>query len=141
MKPITTCHAEAAKARRRTRHLVFTAAIALLALAAATPSRAALGLADRITFSGPVALPGVVLPAGSYTFEIANPDSSLRVVRVTRRDTGRVYFAGFTRMIPRPVDLPADQLISLGEGPRGAAVPIDVWYPSGLSQGNRFIYR
>ena len=123
-----------------TRYMVFTAAIALMALAAATPTRAALG-GDRITFSGPVALPGVVLPAGSYTFEIANPDSSLRVVRVTRRDTGRVYFAGFTRMIPRPVDLPADQLISLGEGPRGAAVPIDVWYPSGLSQGNRFIYR
>ena len=124
-----------------TRHLVFTAAIALLALAAAAPSRAALGPGDRLTFSGPVALPGVVLPAGSYTFEIANPDSSLRVVRVTRRDTGRVYFAGFTRMIPRPVDLPADQLISLGEAPRGEAVPINVWYPSGRSQGHQFIYR
>ena len=124
-----------------TRNLVFTAAIALLALAAATPSRAALGLGDRITFSGPVALPGVVLPAGSYTFEIANPESSLRVVRVTRRDTGRVYFAGFTRMVPRPVDLPADRLIGLGEAARGEAVPIDVWYPSGRPQGHRFIYR
>ena len=124
-----------------TRQLVFTAAIALLAFAAATPTRAALGLGDRITFSGPVALPGVVLPAGAYTFEIANPESSLRVVRVTRRDTGLVYFAGFTRMIPRPVDRPADQLIGLGEGPRGAAAPIDVWYPSGGSQGHRFIYR
>ena len=123
------------------RNLVFTAAIALMAFAAATPTRAALGLGDRITFSGPVALPGVVLPAGAYTFEVANPDSSLRVVRVTRRDTGRVYFAGFTRMIPRPVDLPADRLISLGEAPRGQAVPIDVWYPSGRSQGHRFIYR
>ena len=124
-----------------TRRLVFTAAIALLALAAATPTRAALWGGDKITFSGPVSLPGVVLPAGSYTFEIANPDSSLRVVRVTRRDSGQVYFAGFTRMIPRPVDLPAGQLIGLGEGPRGAAVPIDVWYPSGQLQGHRFIYR
>ena len=124
-----------------TRNLVLTAAIALMAFAAATPTRAALGPADKITFGAPVALPGVVLPAGAYTFEIANPDSSLRVVRVTRRDTGRVYFAGFTRMVPRPVDLPADRLISLGEASRGVAVPITVWYPSGHSQGNQFIYR
>jgi hypothetical protein len=124
-----------------TRHLVFTAAIALLALAAATPSRAALGLGDRLTFSGPVALPGVVLPAGSYTFEIANPWSSHTVVRVASRDTGRVHFMGFTRIVPRPVGLPADQLISLGEAPRGSAVPITVWYPSGRSQGHQFIYR
>jgi hypothetical protein len=125
-----------------TRHLVFTAAIALLGLAAATPSRAALGLGDKITFSGPVSLPGVVLPAGSYTFEIANPNSSLMVVRVTRRDTGRVYFAGFTRMVPRPVDLPENQRISLGEAAqRGAAVPIAVWYPTGQPLGHRFIYQ
>jgi hypothetical protein len=123
-----------------TRHLVFTAAIALLALTAA-PSGASLGHWDRITFSGPVALPGVVLPAGSYKFEIANPETSLRVVRVSDRDTGRVYFAGFTRLVPRPVNLPADQLVTLGEAPRGAAMPITVWYPSGLSQGHQFIYR
>ena len=123
-----------------TRHLVFTAAIALLALTAA-PSGAALGHWDRITFSGPVALPGVVLPAGSYTFEIANPESSQRVVRVSRRDTGQVYFAGFTRMVPRPLDLPADRVVTLGEAPRGLATPIQVWYPSGSSQGHRFIYR
>jgi len=122
-----------------TRQLVFTAAIALLALAAA-PSGASLGRWDRITFSGPVALPGVVLPAGSYTFEIANPETSHRVVRVSRRDTGRVYFAGFTRMVPRPVDLAPDQLLILGEAPRGQAAPINVWYPSGASQGHQFIY-
>ena len=123
------------------RYLMFTAAIALMALAAATPTRAALGLGDKITFSGAVALPGVVLPAGAYTFEIANPDSSLSVVRVTRRDTGRVLFSGHTQTIPRPVNLPADQLVGLGEAPRGEAVPIMVWYPSGRSQGHRFTYR
>ena len=124
-----------------TRNLVFLAAIALLTLAAATPSRAALELGDKITFSGPVALPGVVLPAGAYTFEIANPDSSLRVVRVTRRDSGQVYFSGFTRLVPRPVNLRADQRIGLGEASRGAAAPITVWYPSGHAEGHRFIYQ
>ena len=124
-----------------TRRLVFTAAIAVLALAAAAPSRAALGRWDSLTFNGPVALPGVVLPAGAYTFEVANPDNSLTVVRVSNRATGRVYFAGFTEQISRPAGLRADQRVSFGEGPRGAAVPIDVWYPSGQLQGHRFIYR
>ena len=127
-----------------TRHLVFTAAVAMLALAAvaaAAPSRASLGRWDRLTFSGPVALPGVVLPAGAYIFEVANPDNSLTVVRVSNRATGRVYFAGFTQTVPRPVDLPADQLIGLGEAPRGQAVPIAVWYPRGRPQGQRFVYQ
>jgi hypothetical protein len=129
-----------------TRRLVFTAAIALLALAVA-PSGAGIGHWDtvvhwdRITFSGPVALPGVVLPAGAYKFEIANPESSLRVVRVSRSDTGRVYFAGFTRMRPRPEDLGENHLVTFGEAPRGQAVPISVWYPRGRSQGYEFIYR
>jgi hypothetical protein len=127
-----------------TRHLVFTAVIAVLALAAVTaaaPSRASLGRWDRLIFNGPVALPGVVLPAGAYIFEVANPDTSLTVVRVSNRATGRVYFADFTERVPRPAALPADQLVSLGEAPKGEAVPIKVWYPSGRSQGHRFIYR
>src|SRR4030095_15246679 len=104
-----------------TRNLVLTAAIALMAFAAATPTRAALRPADKITFGSPVARPRVELPGGADPFEIANPDASLRVVRVTRRDAGRVYFAGFTRMVPRPVDLPADRRHSVGEGSRGVA--------------------
>ena len=99
------------------------------------------GKTTYFTFNKAVQLPGVALPPGTYVFEIANPDSSHRVVRVTRRDTGRVYFAGFTQLIPRPVDLPADQHIRLGEGPRGAAVPVAAWYPSGQLQGHRFIYQ
>jgi hypothetical protein len=117
------------------------AAVALLALAAAAPSGATLAPRDTLRFTGPVALPGVVLPTGTYTFEIANPGSSHPVVRVSHRDTRRVYFAGFTDRIPRPVNLPAERLVGFGEARAGAAVPIVVWYPTGRSQGHRFIYR
>ena len=34
-----------------------------------------------LTFSGPVQLPGITLPAGTYRFELADPDSSRRVIR------------------------------------------------------------
>ena len=36
----------------------------------------------HFTFSGTVQLPGVTLPAGTYTFEVANPDGGSDIVRV-----------------------------------------------------------
>jgi hypothetical protein len=38
------------------------------------------------TFSGPVALPGVTLPAGQYVFRLADPASSQKVVQVLSAD-------------------------------------------------------
>ena len=38
------------------------------------------------TFSGPVRMPGVALPAGTYIFEVVNPDGGSDVVRVLSRD-------------------------------------------------------
>ena len=55
-----------------------------------------------LTFSQPVSLPGVALGSGTYTFEIANPDTTADVVRVANRDGSQVYFMGFTRAIRRP---------------------------------------
>jgi hypothetical protein len=124
-----------------TRNLAFIAGAALLALAIAAPSGAALGPWERLTFRGPVALPGAVLPTGAYVFEVANPGSSHPVVRVSHRDTRRVYFSGFTEIVPRPADLPDDQMVTFGEAPAGKPVPIAAWYPTGRSQGHRFIYR
>jgi hypothetical protein len=38
------------------------------------------------TFSGPVALPGLTLPAGQYLFRLADPHSSSKVVQVLNAD-------------------------------------------------------
>lgn len=122
------------------RNLMLTTAAVLMALAATTPSGAAVGPRDQITFSRPVALPGVVLPAGSYTFEVLNPDSSRTVVRVAHRDTHQAYFSGFTMTAVRPANLPADRVVTVGEAPAGAAVPITAWYPIGRLAGHRFVW-
>ena len=97
--------------------------------------------ANHLTFSKAVALPGVVLPAGSYTFEVANIDTSGNVVRVSSRDERRALFMGFTERVKRPSSLPKDQAVSLGEASLGAPPPIVAWYPLGESDGHRFIYR
>ena len=130
-----------------TRNLAFIAGAALLALAVASPSGAGLGPWDRITFSGPVALPGVVLPTGAYVFEVATPTQSPRGAGVApRHATG--LFRGVHADRPRPADLPGDRMVIFGEasGSYGGRAGGDAGadrrlYPNGRSQGHRFIYR
>src|SRR5262249_32161086 len=93
-----------------------------------------------ITFSQPVALPGVELSAGTYVFELANPYSSSNIVRVSSSDRSKVYLQAFTHSVHRPEGLAADRLITIGEAPRGAAPPIQAWFPTGDSIGHEFIY-
>src|SRR5262245_4300732 len=83
-----------------------------------------------LTFSKPVSLPNVTLAAGTYVFELADPDSSRRIVRVRgKEDYRHVYFSGFTYRIARPAGLSADRLVLLGESAAGAAPPILAWFP------------
>jgi hypothetical protein len=115
-------------------------AMAML-LATAGAGRALESDADinYLTFSGPVALPGVELQAGTYIFERATP-SDLSMIRVTSRDTKTVFLTALTHMVTRPGNLPRGQVVSLGESPRGVAPPIKVWYPLNRSLGHEFIY-
>jgi hypothetical protein len=46
------------------------------------------------TFSGPVALPGVTLPAGQYLFRLADPTGDRKVVAVLREVVDRKCVGG-----------------------------------------------
>jgi hypothetical protein len=94
-----------------------------------------------IGFSGPVAVPGHVLAAGEYVFEIANADTSHDVVRVRSRSSGRPVYAGFAREVRRPQRATRTPAITFHEAPAGAAAPIRAWYPDGLARGFELIYR
>ena len=106
-----------------------------------TPSVNAVAFNDltRITFSGPVALPGVTLGAGTYEFEFANADTGRNVVLV-RNKNRRVCYLGLTNRVERPAGLRTNQLVLLGESPRGVPPPIKSWYPDGGSAGREFMY-
>jgi hypothetical protein len=124
-----------------TRRLACAAFVA--ALAAVTLSHTALAGAHNnvLTFRQTVALPGKVLPAGSYIFELATTATSHDVVRVRDRRTGQAMFAGFTVKVDRPNRRGREGKVTLGEAPAGAPVPVLVWYPDGVSYGHQFIYR
>jgi hypothetical protein len=93
-----------------------------------------------LTFSGPVALPGVELGAGTYIFERADANMDPKIVRVLSRDRRKVYLTAFTNAVYRPVNSRGEELIAFGESRPGQAKPISVWFPRDSSLGHQFIY-
>ena len=90
-----------------------------------------------LTFDGPVALPGVTLAAGRYTFEVAT--ASGNPVVLVKNKQGSVYMH-FTEPVERPAGMPRDVAVRFGESGPGMAPPIIEWYPTGELIGHRFIY-
>jgi hypothetical protein len=85
---------------------------------------------NRLTFSGPVRLPGVTLSSGAYLFErLDYSDPDLIVVRSV--DRTKSYYVGLTRRVSRPAGLAADRLVTIGEAARGAVPSVESWFPHG----------
>ena len=80
------------------------------------------------------ALPGVVLPPGTYVFEVVAGHADL--VRVSERATRRVLYLGFTDIVRRPVRVSTP--LMFGEAPKGAALPIKAWFPTDRLSGLEF---
>ena len=108
-----------------------------LALMVAGSVMAMTGHENQLTFSRPVALPGVVLPAGSYTFDVAS-DTALDVVVVRNRT--KVFYMGFTGTVRRPASMSKTAAIALGEASANEAPPITAWYEIGGTIGHEFRY-
>jgi hypothetical protein len=122
-----------------TRALVAAALGALLIGVASQPTRAWSDSNHReyLTFSAAVAIPGAVLPAGTYIFEVPSPSFSNTIVTVRSRDGRTVYLTQFTRTVGRPVP---GRPVTFRETARGEAPAIDAWYPQSGEQGRQFIY-
>jgi hypothetical protein len=92
-----------------------------------------------LTFSGPVQIPGATLPAGTYTFELADPDMARHVIRVSEKDSGK--HVGLFMTIPNDrLSPPSDNLIMFAERPAGAPQAIQAWFYPGDRTGEEFVY-
>ena len=94
---------------------------------------------NKLTFSRAVMLPhGIVLPAGTYSFNVAN-DTALDVVVV--RNVSKVFYMGLTFPVSRPAGMSPNISIVTGEAPSGnQAAPIKTWYELGSQNGHEFKY-
>jgi hypothetical protein len=128
--------------RTMTRKMAIRMALAAVALTCVTAAAQALGFSHENTlkFSRPVALPGVVLPAGTYSFDVASP-TALDVVVVRSADRGKVFYMGFTRTVVRPRKMSAAIPVAFGEASANEAPPIAAWYEIGDTTGHEFLYR
>lgn len=127
-----------------TRRFMAAALGAAILAVVATGSLNAWGSSHRttyVTFSQPVALPGVELAAGTYIFELAAPEQHRNLVRVLSRDRQMIYLTQFTLTVQRPNNLNPKRAISFLEAPRGQAVPVNAWFPEYEDTGRQFIYR
>jgi len=96
---------------------------------------------EYLKFNAPVALPGVTLSPGTYSFELAD-SSNPSLVIVRDRNTRQPKFLGFTYRVPRPASArDMKSTVILGEARRGEATPIRAWFPVDADTGYEFIYR
>jgi hypothetical protein len=125
---------------RKTLHIL--CGVVLLGVLA-TSTTGAMPSAKRttyFTFNKPVALPGVSLSAGTYIFELADPNQDMNLVRVLSRDRNKVYLTAFTQPVERPRSNKMDAAILLGEASPTNPPPIKAWYPHGERTGHLFNY-
>src|SRR5260370_8330539 len=76
------------------------------------------------TFSGPVALPGVTLPAGQYVFRLADPAGDRKVVQVLSAD-GKIPYGMFFSLPPERFEPPSTPEVQFMETASGIPPPIN----------------
>lgn len=91
-----------------------------------------------LTFSGPIELPGMTLPAGTYTFRLADT-SNRNVVQVLSQDEktihGQFLFVPATRL-----ERTGDTVVTFRETAEGTAPAVHYWYYPGETIGKEFVY-
>jgi hypothetical protein len=114
-------------------------ASALVVSAGAAPGRAQ--SVDKRTFfefSGPVAVPGVTLPAGKYMFRVTAA-TQRDVLQVLSADGVSTYAQFFALRAYRAESVPTPEIRFMETGPGVPAAVKTWWYPSDLV-GYEFIY-
>src|SRR5437868_11684764 len=91
------------------------------------------------TSSGPVALPGVTLPAGRYLFRIVDTTSSRKVIQVLS-DDGKKPFAMANTIPDQRRDAAKDATVAFYETQRGTPSAVKSWWYPGETIGYQFIY-
>src|SRR4029078_11342415 len=92
-----------------------------------------------LTFSGPVDVPGITLPAGTYRFELADPTTGRRVVKVADKDGKKTY--GMFISIPNQRMTPSDTpVVMFQDAVAGAPPAVKAWFYPGETFGYEFAY-
>jgi hypothetical protein len=93
----------------------------------------------QLTFTGPVEIPGKVLPAGTYTFQLMNSDSNRNIVEVFNKNRTKLY--AVVMAIPDYRMTPASKtVVTFEERPSDTPEAIHAWFYPGELYGQEFVY-
>ena len=95
--------------------------------------------ATTITFSQPVQIPGQVLPAGTYFFELADHGAEPNVVQVFNSDR-TVLYGTFLTIATERQEPTSDTSLTLAEPESGGTPVLLKWFYPGRDTGNEFVY-
>ena len=92
-----------------------------------------------VTFSGPVEVPGRILPAGTYVFKLANSSANRNIVQIFNKDENHVFgtFLAISDYRMKPSD---KTIIRFAERPAGSPEAIKGWFYPGKNHGHEFVY-
>jgi hypothetical protein len=91
------------------------------------------------TFSTPVELPGISLPAGTYVFKLMDSLSDRNIVQVFDKDEMHLYATFLTIPDYRP-HVTDKTIVRFSETAPGAPAALKVWFYPGESTGWEFVY-
>jgi len=118
------------------------AAIACSAMLLAATSTSAQTVADRttfVTFSAPVSIPGAILPAGTYTFKLADSPANRNIVQVFDKDQMKLY-ATLLAVAADRTQAEGDPVVTFKETAADRPPAVRFWYYAGERSGSEFIY-
>ena len=91
------------------------------------------------TFSAPIELPGVTLPAGTYAFKLADTEGNRDVVQVWSKDLRHLYAT--VMAIPDYNPQPSEKtVIRFSETASGGPAAVKEWFYPGDQYGYEFVY-
>src|SRR6266576_7328673 len=95
-----------------------------------------------LEFSGPVEVPGKVLPAGKYIFKLADSQSDRNIVLIYSEDENGIQKLVTTiQAIPDyRTETPDKPIVQFEERPAGSPEAVHAWFYPGENTGWEFIY-
>lgn len=92
-----------------------------------------------VTFSGPVSVPGMTLPAGTYQFKIIDSNTNRNIVQIFNRE-GTKLFTTLLAVPAQRMEPTGDPVITFKETPSDHPPAVHYWYYAGDLAGNELVY-
>jgi hypothetical protein len=124
---------------RYVKKVTFVLAVALFILASRGARADEFDQLMVFTFSGPVEVPGVVLPAGTYQFKLADPNGDRNVMEIRNEDGSKLYATVAT--IPEERSAPTGKaVVTFEERAAGSPEAIRAVFYPGETTGMSLVY-